>query len=263
MNYQMDLFNRFSEQSNVDIQNLDQDNHGLLGQSKSLSIKDDDCFLLEILESGWSDDRQLEDRSARKDLEYIDDLTTLLKHTEKRKAKVGSIVHRLIGELQHMKYYLEGMSSPSTPALPLSTPGIKIDVQFRFHSRVLDRSSRARSSHRRRSVSEERAQTVNLPPSSPLEPLKTPRRPQSMMRGETTTPIQLTEDVQQQVSEFVEDNFDIKTNSSKKPSKTTRINRSLARQSARTEFSSWQSAPSPTEDLEPRETTTNPRVAFA
>ena len=79
---------------------------------------------VEILESGWNDDRQLEDRSARKDLEYIDDLTTLLKHTEKRKAKVGSIVHRLIGELQQLKYYLEGMSNPSTPALPLATPGM-------------------------------------------------------------------------------------------------------------------------------------------
>lgn len=141
------------------------------------------------------------------------------------------------------------MSNPSTPALPLSTP---------------DRSIRTRSSQRRRSISEERAQTVNLPPTTPLEPLKTPRRPQSTMRGETTTPIQLTEEVQQQVSEFVEDNFDIKTSSSKKAPKTSRVNRSLARRSARTDFSSLQSAPSPTEDIEPRETTTNtPRVAFA
>lgn len=31
MKYQIDLFNRFTEQSSVDIQNLDQDNHGLLG----------------------------------------------------------------------------------------------------------------------------------------------------------------------------------------------------------------------------------------
>jgi hypothetical protein len=82
-------------------------------------------FHIEILESGWKDDRQLEQKSAQKDLEYIDDLTVLLKHTEKRKVKVGTIVHRLIGELQQLKYYLEGMSNPATPALPIVTPGIK------------------------------------------------------------------------------------------------------------------------------------------
>ena len=65
----------------------------------------------------------MEDRSARKDLEFIDDLTTLLQHTEKRKVKVGTVVRRLIGELQQLKYYLEGMSNPVTPALPLPTPG--------------------------------------------------------------------------------------------------------------------------------------------
>lgn len=81
---------------------------------------------LEILESGWSDDRRLENRSAQKDLEYIDDLTALLKHTEKRKAKVGTIVHRLIGELQQLKHYLEGMSNPMTPALALPTSGIDL-----------------------------------------------------------------------------------------------------------------------------------------
>lgn len=70
----------------------------------------------------------------------------------------------------------------------------------------------------------------------------------------------MTDDVQQQVSEFVEDNFDIKTTSSKKTSKTGRVNRSLARRSARTDYSSRQSAASPSEDTESRE---NPRVAFA
>ncbi len=83
-------------------------------------------FHIEILESGWKDDRELEHRSAQKDLGYIDDLTVLLKHTEKRKAKVGTIVHRLIGELQQLKYYLEGMSNPSSPILPIPTPGIDI-----------------------------------------------------------------------------------------------------------------------------------------
>lgn len=75
------------------------------------------------METGWKDDRQIEQRSAQKDLEYIDDLTTLLKHTEKRKAKVGTIVRRLIGELQQLKYYLEGMSNSNTPVLPIHTPG--------------------------------------------------------------------------------------------------------------------------------------------
>jgi len=81
-------------------------------------------FYIEILESGWKDDRQLEHKFAQKDLQYIDDLTVLLKHTEKRKAKVGTIVRRLIGELQQLKYYLEGMSNPPTPALPSLTPSI-------------------------------------------------------------------------------------------------------------------------------------------
>ena len=128
---------------------------------------------------------------------------------------------------------------------------------------ILDRPSRTRSSHRRRSISEERSQSAILPPTSPLDPIKTPRRPQSTTRGEATTPIQLTDDVQQQVFEFVEDNFDIKTTSSKKTSKTGRVNRSLARRSARTDYSSRQSIPSPSEDMEPRENPPNPRVAFA
>lgn len=128
MKYQIDLFNRFTEQSSVDIQNLDEDNHGLVGKF-SVSFFSRYVFLFgEILESGWNNDRQLEDRSARKDLEFIDDLTTLLEHTEKRKAKVGTVVRRLIGELQQLKYYLEGMSNPSTPALPLPTPGRHNDL---------------------------------------------------------------------------------------------------------------------------------------
>ncbi len=111
----------------MDIKNLDENNHGLHGQFKSI-VYSFISFLfpsIEILESGWKDDRQLEQKSAQKDLEYIDDLTVLLKHTEKRKVKVGTIVHRLIQELQQLKYYLEGMSNPATPALPIATPGIK------------------------------------------------------------------------------------------------------------------------------------------
>jgi hypothetical protein len=89
------------------------------------------CFLyIEILESGWNNDRQLENKAAQNDLEYIDQLTVLLKHTEKRKAKVGTIVHRLIGELQQLKYYLEGMSNPSTPVVPVETSGIGYFLEF-------------------------------------------------------------------------------------------------------------------------------------
>jgi len=94
----------------------------MVSLSKIVDSLPDFFFYIEILESGWKDDRQLEQKSAQKDLEYIDDLTVLLKHTEKRKEKVGTIVHRLIGELQQLKYYLEGMSNPATPALPIPTP---------------------------------------------------------------------------------------------------------------------------------------------
>ena len=90
------------------------------------------CFRfypIETLESGWKDDRQLEDKAAQNDLAHIDDLTVLLEYTEKRKAKVESIVYRLLGELQQLKYYLEGMSNPSTPTLPIPTPG-----RYFYHS---------------------------------------------------------------------------------------------------------------------------------
>lgn len=84
------------------------------------------------MESGWQDDRLLENQSAQQDLAYIDVLTELLKKTEKRKAKVGTVVYRLIGELQQLKYYLEGMSNPPTPALPRSSPGATKMNEFSF-----------------------------------------------------------------------------------------------------------------------------------
>ena len=71
---------------------------------------------LGVLKIGWNKDRQIENTAAQKDLEYIDILTALLKQTEKRKVKVGSVVTRLIGELQQLKYYLEGMANPATPS---------------------------------------------------------------------------------------------------------------------------------------------------
>ncbi|CAF4406897.1 unnamed protein product, partial [Rotaria sp. Silwood2] len=210
-----------------------------------------------ILESGWNDDRKLEHRAAEKDLQYIDDLTVLLQHTEKRKVKVGSIVNRLIGELQHLKYYLEGMSNPSTPIISNPTP---------------DHPSQTASSSRRsrhRSISDERVQSAITSPTTPLGSIKTRRRPQSARRGDLSapTPIQLTDEVRQRVSIFVEDNFDIKSISSKKSSKHNTTSRSTGQRSARTDFSSWKSvvtsAPSPVDENDQRKTAMNPRVAFA
>ncbi|CAF1140638.1 unnamed protein product [Rotaria sordida] len=240
LNYQIELFNRFSQQSNVDIKHLDENNLGLLN----------------ILESGWNDDRQLEHRAAKKDLQYIDDLTVLLQHTEKRKAKVGTIVHRLIGELQHLKHYLEGMSNPSTPAISNPAP---------------DHPSQTISNSHRRSTSEERIHSAVISPTTtPLDSTKTRRRPQSARRGDFSapTPIQLTDEVRQRVSIFVEDNFDIKSISSKKSSKThNTTSQSTGQRSARTDFSSWKSivtsAPSPIDENDRRKTATNPKVAFA
>ncbi|CAF4363045.1 unnamed protein product, partial [Rotaria sp. Silwood2] len=241
LNYQIELFNRFSQQSNIDIKHLDENNLGLLN----------------ILESGWNDDRKLEHRAAEKDLQYIDDLTVLLQHTEKRKVKVGSIVNRLIGELQHLKYYLEGMSNPSTPIISNPTP---------------DHPSQTASSSRRsrhRSISDERVQSAITSPTTPLGSIKTRRRPQSARRGDLSapTPIQLTDEVRQRVSIFVEDNFDIKSISSKKSSKHNTTSRSTGQRSARTDFSSWKSvvtsAPSPVDENDQRKTAMNPRVAFA
>jgi hypothetical protein len=88
-------------------------------------------------------------------------------------------------------------------------------------------------------------------------------RSQSILHreGTLTTPIQLTDDVQQQVSVFVEDNFDIETSPRKKPLKTIK-----GRRSARTDFSSWKSfpssAPSPFDDNEQKQTMTNSTTAF-
>jgi hypothetical protein len=219
-----------------------------------------------ILESGWKDDRQIEHISAQKDLEYIDDLTVLLQHTEKRKAKVGTIVHRLIGELQQLKYYLEGMSNPPTPALPIASPGLQNSPIFSsLNSSFLDQSSRPISS-RRRSISDERSHSAVL---SPLDPLKTRRRPLSAIRADVSapTPTQLNDDVQQRVTVFVEDNFNIKSGTRRKTSKNTKPSRSTGQHSAQTDFSSWKSiitsAPSPFDENDRRKTTTNPRVAFA
>ena len=89
------------------------------------------------------------------------------------------------------------------------------------------------------------------------------RRPQSTFYREGTlaTPIQLTDDVQQQVSVFVEDNFDIETSPRKKPLKNTKTLRS-----ARTDFSSWKSfpssAPSPFDGNEKRKPMTDSTTAF-
>ncbi|CAF3561740.1 unnamed protein product [Rotaria sordida] len=250
LNYQIELFNRFSQQSNVDIKHLDENNLGLL------RIELIAFTYIDILESGWNDDRQLEHRAAKKDLQYIDDLTVLLQHTEKRKAKVGTIVHRLIGELQHLKHYLEGMSNPSTPAISNPAP---------------DHPSQTISNSHRRSTSEERIHSAVISPTTtPLDSTKTRRRPQSARRGDFSapTPIQLTDEVRQRVSIFVEDNFDIKSISSKKSSKThNTTSQSTGQRSARTDFSSWKSivtsAPSPIDENDRRKTATNPKVAFA
>ncbi len=99
------------------MKNLDENNLDLLGQFITFLLPFLYFFFhIGILKSGWNDDQRIEQRAAQKDLEYIDHLTDLLKITEKRKAKVGSVVHRLIGELQQLKYYLEGMSNPLTPS---------------------------------------------------------------------------------------------------------------------------------------------------
>jgi hypothetical protein len=161
------------------------------------------------------------------------------------------------------------MSNPSTPAIPAETPGIDIFVRFIILFNFLGRLSRARSNRRRRrSVSAERPQSAVIYPASPLPPLTARRRPQSIAHGDiiAPTPIQLTDGVQQQVSIFVEDNFDIETSKNKKTSKYTKANRSIGQLSARTDFSSWKtpltSVPSPFDDPEQKQTPTNPKIAF-
>lgn len=129
----------------------------------------------------------------------------------------------------------------------------------------VDHSSRPISS-RRHSVSPQRVQSAIVSPTFPLDPIKTSRRPQSVTHADTTapTPIHFNDDVQHQVSLFVEDNFDIKTSGTKRTSKRTKS----TQRSARTDFSSWKSTltsmPSPIDDNndQSRKSTT-PKVAFA
>jgi len=118
---------------------------------------------------------------------------------------------------------------------------------FRFCPTVLDsqRSYRARS--------------TAVTPRTPRNHSKSPQRSQSMLRQDTmlNTPFPLTDDVQQQVSVFVEDNFHIQSSSHKKSSKN---------RSARTDYSSWKSfqlsQASPFEEVDERKTLNNTRVAF-
>ncbi|UJR21799.1 hypothetical protein I4U23_024874 [Adineta vaga] len=161
---QINLFNRFNAQSGTDLKNIDASNFDLLG----------------ILKIGWNKDRQIENTAAQKDLEYIEILTALLKQTEKRKTKVGSIVHRLIGELQQLKYYLEGMSNPATPMRPL-------------HMTSLSQQSRAG-----RSTSNERERSSIKSPTSQSDPSKSRRRSPSGSRGDRSarSPIHTNDDMQ-------------------------------------------------------------------
>lgn len=219
-----------------------------------------DCPFEGALESGWKDDRQLEHRAAEKDLAYIDDLTELLRQTEKRKAKVGTVVHRLIGELQHLKYYLEGMSSPPTPAPLVVTPGRSSS------NRSL--SSR-RQRRRRRSISIERMDSALTGVSE--DGAQSGRRPHSATHAypPAPTPYPMTKAVQERVSNFVETNFRLRAHSAgKKLEKNAKTIPPAGQKSARTDLSSWQSipmsAPSPDEDLDRQRTPIiNPRVAFA
>lgn len=187
-----------------------------------------EIFSVETLESGWNDDRQLEDRAAQQDLAYIDVLTELLKQTEKRKSKVGSVVYRLIGELQQLKYYLEGMSNPPTPA-------------------------QVRRNRTSRSVSRERSRSA-------LSPSPTPRAQSSAGNDFplAATPYPQTKDVQERVSHFVQDHFHLRPSSTGKGSVKKSVQNSD--RSARTAHSSWKSML--TSDPSSRPTTTL-KVAFA
>lgn len=104
-----------------------------------------------------------------------------------------------------------------------------------------------------------RARSTAVTPRTPLDHSKSPQRSQSMFRQEPVinTPLPLTDDVQQQVSVFVEDNFHIQSSSHKKSSKN---------RSARTDYSSWKSfrisQASPFEEADERKTLNNTRVAF-
>ncbi|CAF1366225.1 unnamed protein product, partial [Didymodactylos carnosus] len=226
MENQIELFNRFTEQSTANMQTLDDTNVDLLGK----------------LEDGWVSDRKLENAFAQKDLEYIEHLTNLLKLTEKRKDKIGTVVHRLVGELQHLKYYLEGMSSPE-PRPPRS-------------------HSARKGSFRRRSISNERVRSAGTP--APLADIISKRqRASSANRAKSvssaTSPypthtFELDGDVQRRVTIFVEDNFDVKSN------------KKSSQRSARTDFSSWKSTIStttPDDEADNEMTKTKQKVAFA
>ncbi|CAF0719881.1 unnamed protein product [Adineta ricciae] len=161
---QIDLFNRFTNHSSADLQSIDSSNFDLLG----------------VLKIGWNKDRQIENTAAQKDLEYIDILTALLKQTEKRKVKVGSVVTRLIGELQQLKYYLEGMSNPATPMRPLQM------------------TSLSQQSRTGRNASNERERSSVKSPLSQSDPSKSRRRSPSGSRGDRSarSPTQTHDDTQ-------------------------------------------------------------------
>jgi hypothetical protein len=69
------------------------------------------------------------------------------------------------------------------------------------------------------------------------------------------------------VTVFVEDNFNIKSGSTRKTPRNIKPSHPIGQHSARTDFSSWKSvvtsAPSPIDENDRRKTATNPRVAFA
>lgn len=79
-------------------------------------LDENNVQLIGELSVGWKEDRTLESRAAEQDLVFIKALENLLEQTEKRKNKVGSVVYQLLGELQQLKYYLEGMSDPVATA---------------------------------------------------------------------------------------------------------------------------------------------------
>ena len=154
------------------------------------------------------------------------------------------------------------MSTPATPLVPAETPGIDTFLYFPILSIILDRQSRTRSGRRRRSLSAERPESTIVSLNSPVPPLTARRRPQSTARGDMTaaTPFQLTDDVQQQVSMFVEDNFDIETSTKKKIPKHRK-----GKLSARTDFTAYKSpidsARTPITDHEQKQTVTNTNMS--
>lgn len=118
---------------------------------------------------------------------------------------------------------------------------------------------------RRRSLSEERGQTDIVPSATPVDSGKTKRRPQSTMRGDVTapTPIQLRPDIQQRVSVFVQENFHIKSASTKKTVKSNKTNFSSSQRSEQTEFSMQSGLSSIPNTIDENEGKSTPKVAFA